>query len=84
MNSNNHLKHKAMPNFKVVIEIELDAETPLEAAKLAKEYMDGYDFQSYIQNDETKEVFSVDLEEEDENAVLPVHVYHPMIETVKV
>jgi len=75
-----------MANFKLVIEIELDAENPLDAAKEFKNWVkEEYDFQSYVfffQNTETKELFSVDLSEDDEDAVLPVDLcdYQPEIE----
>ena len=62
-----------MPVFKVCWEIQLDAENPLEAAKLANRWLQEQDnsaVQFYVQEDNTKEVFSVDLLEEDEDAVL--------------
>ena len=74
-----------MTNFKVVVEIELEAETALDAAKELKQWMDdGWDFQAYVQNSETDEVVSVDLQEEDEDAVLPTALsdYQPLIDTV--
>lgn len=73
-----------MARFKVVFEIEVDADTPIKAAKEVQSMVREDDWQWFVQNDETNEVFSVDLQEEDEDAVLPVHVYHPMIESVKV
>ncbi len=70
-----------MANFKVVWDIEVNAETPLEAAKQAQQWMQRTDsnWQFYIQEEGKKEIFDVDLEEEDENAVLPVKNYIPMI-----
>ena len=72
-----------MPNYKVVFEIEVDADFPIEAAKKVQEWLRKDNWQWYIQNDETEEIFSVDLTEIDSDAVLPVHVYHPMIENKK-
>jgi len=71
-----------MANFKVVWEIELEAKNPLEAAKKAQKWLQskGDDWQFYVQNDETKEISSVDLAEEDEDAVLPVDDYKPIID----
>jgi hypothetical protein len=69
-----------MPTFKIVWEIELEAKNPLEAAKEAQRWISGNDWQYYVQNDETKEVFSVDLSEEDEDAVIPTEKYEPLIE----
>jgi hypothetical protein len=68
-----------MANFKVVFEIEVDANNPLAAAKEAQKWLRNDDWQYYVQNCKTHEVFSVDLQEEDEDAVLPVKEYHPII-----
>jgi hypothetical protein len=74
-----------MANFKIVWEIELEAQTPLEAAKTAQEWIKEplNNWQFYVQNEETKEISSVDLEEVDENAVFPVKSYHPLIKEQK-
>jgi hypothetical protein len=71
---------KKMATFKIVWEIELEAANPLEAAKEAQRWIAGNDWQYYVQNDETKEIFSVDLGEEDQDAVLPTENYEPLIE----
>jgi hypothetical protein len=67
--------------FRIVFEIEIEAPTPLEAAKNAQEWLQNpiNNWQYYVQDTKTKEVFSVDLEEEDKDAVLPVKKYIPMI-----
>lgn len=73
-----------MAIFKVCWEIQLDAENPLEAAKLANKWLQENDnsaVQYYVQQDETKEIFSVDLDEDDEDAVLPIKDYTPIIES---
>jgi len=59
--------------------IEKLIEMALEDAKMAQEWLRKDDWQFYVQNDETKEIFSVDLTEEDEDAVLPVDEYYPQI-----
>jgi len=67
--------------YRVVLEIVVEAKNPLEAAKTLESWIkDGDKFQYYVQNDETNEIVSVDLNEDDEDAVLPVHEYEPMIE----
>ncbi len=68
-----------MPKMRVVWEIEIDAETPLEAAKEAQRWMRTEDWQFYVQIEHNDKVFSVDLGEEDDDAVLPVKVYEPLI-----
>ena len=64
-----------MKQWNVVWEINTEDEklvTPLDVAKYCTGIMRDptYDWQFYIQDDETKELFSVDLEEEDKDAVL--------------
>jgi hypothetical protein len=70
-------------NYKVVYEIEIEADSPLEAAKQVAEWLKENDTSSmfYVQAEDDNKVFSIDLEEEDEDAVLPVHCYHPLIES---
>jgi hypothetical protein len=69
-----------MANFKVSFEIEVDASCPLVAAQQVQRWLRKDDWQFYVQNRDTKEVFSVDLQEEDEDAVLPVEKYIPLIQ----
>lgn len=68
--------------YKVVYETEVDADSPLEAAKevenIFKEIC-SCPPQLYVQENSSGKVFSVDLAEEDEDAVLPVVKYIPMI-----
>lgn len=70
-----------MANYKISVEINLDGDNPLLTSKqLAKMLMENADeFQYYLQDEETNEVFSVDLSENDEEAVLPVTNYEPFI-----
>ena len=68
-----------MTEFKVSMEIQLQAENPLEAAKLARQWAIEDPMLYYVQNEESAEIFSVDLSEEDEDAVLPTAEYEPFI-----
>lgn len=60
-----------MAEFKVSLEIQLSAENPLEAAKLARQWAIEDPMIYVTQNEETGEICTVDLSEEDEAAVLP-------------
>jgi len=70
-----------MKSFKVSFEIDVSAETPLEAAKIVQNYLQDpdEDWQFFIQDEQTDEIFSVDLDESDDDAVLPVDNYVPFI-----
>lgn len=69
-----------MNTYKIVWEIsELDAKTPLAAAQIAQKWITETASQYYVQDQKTLELFSVDLQEEDEDAVLPVSEYIPEI-----
>lgn len=70
-----------MNTYKIVWEIsELDAKTPLAAAQIAQNWItENAASQYYVQDQKTLELFSVDLQEEDEDAVLPVSEYIPEI-----
>lgn len=70
-----------MALFKVVHEITVEADSPLEAAKTVQQWMDDADtkWQFYVQKYSRNQVDSVDLSEADEDAVLPVKKYKPMI-----
>lgn len=70
-----------MSEFKVVLEIQMEANNPLEAAKTLEKWIkeDG-GFQYYVQNMETQEIHTVDLsEDDDDDAVLPADDYQPLI-----
>lgn len=73
--------------FNVSYEINTFAKNPLEAAKWTQAVVrdKSVNLQLYVQNNKTKEIFSVDLEEEDEDAVLTVDTseYKSVIETEK-
>ena len=74
--------NKNMATFKVVFEITVEAKNPLKAAKEIQSWLDAGDhkWQFYVQKEGQKEVVSVDLDEDDSVAVIPVAVYHPMIQ----
>ena len=60
----------------------MQADSPLEAAKEIQSWLDAADnkWQYYVQPcDKSEKVFSVDLQEDDEDAVLEVDNYIPMI-----
>ena len=71
-----------MANYRVVLEIEVDADTPLEAAQKTQEWIRSKDndWQYYVQPcDKSGDVFSVDLSEEDEDAAYDADNYIPLI-----
>jgi hypothetical protein len=70
-----------MALFKVTHEINVEANSPLQAAKTVQEWMDAGDtkWQFYVQRENGKKVYSVDLNESNSIAVLPVTKYEPMI-----
>ena len=69
-----------MAEYKLSLEMELEADSPLEAAKKLQAWIRKADtnWQFYVQ-DEHNKIHSVDLEEEDEDAVLPADEYSPII-----
>lgn len=59
--------------YRVNLEIDLYADNELDAAKKLEEIIkETSNFQYYVENIETKEKFSVDLFEDDEDAVLKI------------
>lgn len=70
-----------MKTFNISLEFSLEAETALDAAKELQKWLveDAEGLQYYIQDDSNKKVYSVDLSEEDEDAVLPIENYTPII-----
>jgi len=70
-----------MATHKVVFEIEVDAEDSIEAAKTVRDWLrnPNTEWQFYVQDTSTKRIDSVDLSEADEDAVLPVDKYEPLI-----
>jgi hypothetical protein len=62
-----------MANFLIKFTHEIEAESPLEAVKKAViSIMENEATIFLVKNDETKECFSVDFAEIDEDAVLPL------------
>ena len=73
-----------MKTKRVVFEIEVEAETNVEAAKTVQEWLQEdtcQNWQFYVQDAETKEVVSIDLDEDESCMELPADNYSPMIET---
>lgn len=68
-----------MANFKVSFEIDIEAEDPISAAKEVQSWLRHDNWQYYVQNDETKDIYSVDLEECEEDKLYPVNNYQPFI-----
>ena len=71
-----------MARFSISLETSAhEADGPLEAAKELQEWLrDPETFLAYyVQNEETNELFSVDLQEDDDDAVLPLKEYTPVI-----
>jgi hypothetical protein len=67
---------------RVVLEIEVEAKNPLEAAKEVQNWLrdKNSNWQFYVQPcDKSGDVFSVDLLEEDEDAIQETDNYIPMI-----
>jgi hypothetical protein len=67
---------------RVVLEIEVEAKNPLEAAKEVQNWLQdkNSNWQFYVQPcDKSGDVFSVDLLEEDEDAIQETDNYIPMI-----
>lgn len=69
-----------MTHYKVTLEIEVNADSSLEAAKTVQGWLREGDYQYYVQEDEVDgKIVSVDLTEADEDAVLPADDYTPLI-----
>jgi hypothetical protein len=70
-----------MATFKVVHEITVNADSPLQAAKTVQKWFEDAktDWQFYVQEVGNKKIVSVDLAEHDSETVLPVEKYEPMI-----
>ena len=69
-----------MATYSVVYEIEVDAENSFEAARTVRDWLrnPNTEWQFYVQSDDQK-IHSVDFSEADEDAVLPVNDYEPLI-----
>lgn len=69
--------------YNVSLEINIEANSSLEAAKI----VDGMvkdplcNWQYYVQESEKSPVYSIDLQEEDEDAVIEIKDYKSIIET---
>lgn len=72
-----------MKDYNVSLEINLSGESPLDVVKTLEKWLkdDDSNFQYYVQENNSDEVLSVDLGEE--NAVLPATNYQPVIQLKK-
>ena len=70
-----------MKTYNISLEITLDAINPLEAAKQLQNWIkeNETNWQFYVQEAGSKDIYSVDLEEPDEDAVLIANGYTPII-----
>ena len=70
-----------MKTYNISLEITLNATTPIEAAKQLQNWIkeNETNWQFYVQEDGSKDIYSVDLEEPDEEAVLIANGYTPII-----
>lgn len=70
-----------MKTYNISLEITLNATTPIEAAKQLQNWIkeNETNWQFYVQEDGSKEIYSVDLEEPDEDSVLIANGYTPII-----
>lgn len=70
-----------MSMHKVVMEIEVEALNPLEAALAVRNMMNdsSNEWQLYVQSEDGL-MYSVDLAEESKDAVLSIMFYNPLIE----
>ena len=70
-----------MKMYNLSLEINIQANSPLDAAKELESWIkeNGIHFQYFVQEEGCDEILSVDLEEEDEDAVLPANDYQPVI-----
>ena len=69
-----------MSMHKVVMEIEVEATNPLEAALAVRDMMNdsSNEWQFYVQSEDGL-MYSVDLAEENKDAVLSIMFYDPLI-----
>lgn len=69
-----------MKEFKLVLEIQLGADSPVEATELVEEWIkEGARFSYIVQDDETKEIFQVDLAADVGHEVSQLKEYKPLI-----
>ena len=71
-----------MTHYKVVLEMEVDADNPHKAAEAMEELISTVPADPFIyvvQNDETDQIYTVDLGEPEEDAVLPDPTHQPLI-----
>ena len=69
-----------MKTYNISCEITLDAETPLDAAKLFEKWLKESNLQYYVQEEKTKKLFSVDLDNDDDVIEIDLKDYYSLIE----
>ena len=74
-----------MAHYKVILEIEIDSDSSLNAAKKVQEWIQDpfCNWQYYVQESKNNTIFSVDLEDNDDNAVMEIPYYTPLISNPK-
>ncbi len=68
---------------RVVYEIEVDADSNIEAAKTVQDWLQNDPCQSwqfYVQDEETREISSIDLDEDESCMEVPANDYRPLIQ----
>lgn len=70
-----------MADYRVVFEIEVQAETSVDAAKKVEDWLQNPNdhWQYYVQNVETSKIESIDLDEDESCMVCDANDYFPMI-----
>jgi len=70
-------------DYNIALEINICAKSPIEAARLLEGWLrdrSPNNWHFYVQDDNTRDVYSVDLAEEDEDhIVIDVDEYYPII-----
>lgn len=71
-----------MANKRVVFEIEVDADSNIEAAKLVQDWLQNPNdnWQFYVQDVDTKNIESIDLDEDESCMAYPANNYVPLIQ----
>jgi hypothetical protein len=71
-----------MAEKRVIYEIEVDADTNIEAAKTVQDWLQdpSLNWQFYVQDVETKEIVSIELNKDESHMEVPANDYTPMIE----
>jgi len=70
-----------MGNYRVILEVEVDANTPMGAAINVQDRLQdpNADWQYYVQHSKSQRIYSVDLGQQEEDAVQEIDNYIPLI-----